>query len=394
MKLSSALLSLTSLLTCVSTLAIDGKIVCTKAQNVHDQWSGILPGRPPLIPLCSRVVRQEPFSVNVFFLNPAVKDGKVNVTGKLKLQNPEGKITYEASLRPQTFPCETATSVFLFPDCVMVSFDPCDGIGEYTISADISDGNNGSAITARATVHLEEKASRPPDKTPLAAIAQYYRNPLSENIIPAFNDFLKALPGIKKKQGQYFNPLPTLSIFFHLLQANPQLHAEFAKLVDSLRNKEDQLLGVIILHELGEKPFALLTKEAQSRWNPQLSGVFRVSKANSPWQLDVLWSEFFATGKKAPLEKIIAEIHLTQGNISPENYKKQSNKTAEDKESLGRYLIGHAASWSVGSNATQHELVSFYLEAMLNRKEIQDEYTSSIITGILDHVKQNTNKKQ
>ena len=377
-----------SLSVCSSLAAFEGKIVCSKAQNIHDQWKGILPGRPPLISHCSQVVRLEPFSVNVFFLNPAIKDGKVHVTGKLKIQNPDGKINFDVQLKPQTFPCENAKSIFLFTDYIMVSFDPPDTIGEYIFMAELKDENSGATASIQTTIKLEEKISLTPDKAPLTAIANYYQSPTPQNILPAFNDFLKAVPDIKKKQGKNFNPLPTLSLFFRLLQANPQLHADFAKLVDSLQNPEEQFLGVTILHELGEKPFALLTKEAQSRWNPQTAGTFQVSKVITPWQLDILWSEFFATGKKAPLETIIAELKLMQGNLSPEDYKKLPKPTEKDRESLMRFITGLAASWSLGSNAKQHQLVAFYLEAMLKRKEIQDKFTYAVVAGKLKEINQ------
>lgn len=388
MKVLSALLLLVLMSVCISLAAFDGKIVCTKARNIQDQWTGILPGRPPVMPLCLQVVRQEPFSVNVFFSNPAIKAGKVHVTGTLKMQNPAGKTTFETPLKPQIFSCKNTKSIFLFPDYILVSFDPPDTVGEYVFTAELKDENTGTAFTAKASIRLEEKVSFRLDKKPLASLKNYYRNPVPQNILPAFNDFLKTLPAFKKKQGKNFNPLPGLSLFFFLLQENPQLHSDFAKLVDELQNPEEQFLGVIILHELGEKTFSLLSKKAQSRWNPRLTGTFRITKITAPCQLDVLWSEFFATGKKVPLARIVGEVKKIQGNISLDNYKKLKQPTKKDRESLMRFLNGLAASWSLGSNAKQHQLVAFYLEAMLSRKEINDPFTNAVIARKLKNINQ------
>jgi len=366
--------------------AFEGKIFCTKAQNIQDQWIGILPGRPPTIPLCAQVVRQEPLGVNIMFLNPTIKDGKINVTGKLKVQTPAGKTLMEAPLQPQTPPCRDNRAVFMFPDSAVMCFEPQDAVGTYVFSAELKDENSGVTSTARASVKLEEKISTPPDKTPFAAIENYYKNPAPQNILPAFKEFLGAVPAMKQKQGDDFNPLSCLAMFVYLLQANPQVQGDFARLVNSLKNPEEQSFGAVILHELGDWPFALLSPEAQTYWKPQLAGVFQVAKVTTPWQLDVLWSEFFVTGKRAPLEKIVAEIKLMEGNLSPENYKKLTTPTQQDQESLMRYMNGYAAAWSVASNTKQHPLVAFYLEAMLNRKEIQDQLTREMIAKAIENI--------
>jgi hypothetical protein len=375
-------------LLCNSLSALEGKAICTKARNIQDQWSGILHNRPPVTPLCLRVVRLEPFYVNVFFLNPTIKDGKVHVSAKLKMQTPDGKIRFESNLKPQIFPCKSPKSVFLFAHYLGASFDPPDAIGEYVFTADIKDENSGDVTTATAKIQLQDKILLPPDKKPLAALTNYYRNPAPQNILPGFKEFLKMLPGLKKKQGKNFNPLSSLALFFYLLQINPQLHPDFAKLVDGLQNPGEQLMGVIIMHELGKKAFALLSEKARSRWNPGFSGAFRITDVKAPWQLDVLWSEFLVTGKKAPLQKIVGEVHKIQGNLSVEDYKKLAKPAKKDRDSLIRFLTGMAAAWSLGSNAKQHRLVAFYLEAMLSRGEIKDPFTNVVIAKKLQDISQ------
>lgn len=370
--------------------AFEGNIIPSKAQNIQDQWRGILPGRPPQISLCTRVVRLEPFSVNVFFSNPTVKDGKVHVSGKLKMRTPAGETAFETPLKPQMFPCDNPRSVFLFPDYVMVSFDPPDKEGAYTFIAELKDENSGTAVTAEAVVTLKGELSLPPDKDPVAAMSAYYRRSAPQDILPAFDAFLKMLPELKKKQGKNFNPMSTLAMFFYALKANPQLYADFAGRVETLTGSEGQFFGVVILHELGEKAFALLPESLRKRWDPRLAGVFVVKQVNAPWQLDILWSEFLVTGKKEPLAKIVGEIHNMEKNISIEDYKKLSDPTPEDRESLMRHLIGMAAAWSVGANARQHRLVAFYLEAMLARKEIPDMFTSVIVAEKLKGVEVRT----
>ena len=90
--------------------------------------------------------------------------------------------------------------------------------------------------------------------------------------------------------------------------------------------------------------------------------------------------------KKAMLEKIVGEVRLMEGNLSPDAYKKLSQPTQKDRESLLRYMNGFAAAWSLASNAKQHQLVALYLEAMFSRKGIRDQFTNTMIAGILKNI--------
>ena len=47
------------------------------------------------------------------------------------------------------------------------------------------------------------------------------------------------------------------------------------------------------------------------------------------------------------------------------------------------FLITMAANWSLGSNAKQHPLVAYYLEAMLVRNEIKDPQAAALVKEIL-----------
>ena len=49
------------------------KIIPTKAVNIEDQFRNILPGRPPVFPLVTKVVSGERFFVKIIFFNASVK---------------------------------------------------------------------------------------------------------------------------------------------------------------------------------------------------------------------------------------------------------------------------------------------------------------------------------
>ena len=72
--------------------------------------------------------------------------------------------------------------------------------------------------------------------------------------------------------------------------------------------------------------------------------------------------------------------------LTPKEFKAKKEKgeiTPEDRESLMNFLISLAANWSLGSNAKQHPLVRYYLEAMLTRGEIKHPRSAALVKEIL-----------
>lgn len=377
-----------SVLCCLTAFAFDGNVLCTKAENVSDQWTGILPGRPPFIPSCQQVVKKEPFDIRVFFSNPSIKDGMVKVGAKLAIVDPSGKVIYEKKLKNQEFKCQNSKSVFLFSDYIGMSFDPPDKFGKYTYNVELQDLNSGKAAKTMTSIELKDKTSLKVSDNLQKAITDFYHKPDAQNIIPSFLWFVDQIPDMKKKQKRNFNPLSMAAAYYFMLRRNPQLHAEFAKTVNGLKGSDALKCGVIIQHELGPKAFELLSEKNRGLWDNRMAGIFNIKEPQAPWQLDVLWSEFLITGKKAPLVKIVNAIGKMDNNLSIESYKAKKQPSKEDRASLMRYLTGMSALWSVGSNAKQHRLAGFYLEGMLCRNEIKDPATAAKIAKILSEIPQ------
>ncbi|HUU91809.1 MAG TPA: hypothetical protein VM238_11455 [Phycisphaerae bacterium] len=64
-----------------------------------------------------------------------------------------------------------------------------------------------------------------------------------------------------------------------------------------------------------------------------------------PWVLDALWGNFSATGKKAPVARIMTALPWS-----------------DPGKDISRMLIGHAATWSLTANAVQHPKVMAFCE--------------------------------
>ena len=83
--------------------AVEGKLVATLSRNQEDQWSHILPNRPPHVATVSSVVPDQPFSVCLYLSNFALKDGAADVTVDLEQVDPDGtRKTLGKDLHPKT----------------------------------------------------------------------------------------------------------------------------------------------------------------------------------------------------------------------------------------------------------------------------------------------------
>ena len=72
--------------------------------------------------------------------------------------------------------------------------------------------------------------------------------------------------------------------------------------------------------------------------------------------------------------------------LTPDEFKAKKEKggiTPDDLPKLMNFLICVAANWSLSSNAKQHPLVRYYLEAMLARGEIKHPRSAALVEKML-----------
>jgi len=131
--------------------------------------------------------------------------------------------------------------------------------------------------------------------------------------------------------------------------------------IDRLGSLKDEHLGVVVLGlwyaNLPESQ--RLTYEILDK-HPKLNEQFaflrkgspmpidKIPLKNGPWVLDALWGNFMATGRKKPIERIMAALPWV-----------------DVKGDTSRLLVGGAAQWSLTSNAVQHDLVFKFCEAAI-----------------------------
>ena len=370
------------------------QIIPTKAVNIADQFVGILPGRPPFISKVSKAVCGEPFSVQVVFSGAESKNGAVSLAGKITLTAPDGKKT-DLPLHDLTMKLSGDTpGVFLLPQDLRVTFDPPDPKGNYTFALELTDRNAGKTATDSANVENVESVPAAPESEAMKKLADNYRAPCPENIVPAFRAYLKMIPAQKQKEKQNFNPLPQLAFFYFALKDNPQCVPAFAELFKKL-HKEEKYLAAVVLNFVSESSAKALNANQRKAIAQQFpANPFAIEKAQAPWHLDVCWAEFLIRGTKAPVMKVVNALSLARDGITIPDFKKIRQPTDEDKRKLVNQLTAMAAHWSIKSLAASHPLVRYYIEAALMRKEIADPVTGAVAAdAIVMKVKVTPGKK-
>ncbi len=88
-----------------------------------------------------------------------------------------------------------------------------------------------------------------------------------------------------------------------------------------------------------------------------------------PGQLDLLWGEFFASGRYAPVRQIVRALDLADGSDPIATFK-ASAQTDADRAALMRGVSVQAAAWSLRSNIGQHCIVRDYARWMLDNEDL------------------------
>lgn len=355
------------------------KIIPTKAVNIEDQFRNILPGRPPVFPLVTKVVSGERFFVEIIFFNASVKNGAATLSGKITISAPGGKKEVIQLKERSLKIIGNTRGVFLFPQKLCVTFEPKDPKGIHSFEVELTDKNANRTSNASAKLEYVKSIPADPEAEALKKLGNYYRSPCPQNILPAFRAYLKNIPAQKKREKRNFNPLPQLALFYFCLKENPQCIDAFAADVAKLENKEHRMMGGIILNFLSPKAVQKLPaaeREQIKRSMPR--NPFEFKKVFAPWHLDICWAEFFIRGNREPLLKIVEALSFGKNSISIPEFKKIAKPSKEDRRKLFNGLIAMASQWSIRSLAKQHHLVRYYIEAALKRGEIKDPFVGAV----------------
>ena len=394
-------LVIAALLAAVSSFAIDGKLMFTLAPNIEDQFVHIMPFRAPFVPRVGKCVRNQPVMLHLALINPAAdKDGKVLVeVESIRSIDPNGKVKEVVEPGKPVVALQGVrrnkgdfSGVMLGNPSIEMIAEDSDPLGKMRVTVRVRDRGDNSVKELAAEIELVEKLEDVPEK-PMTVdemskfLTGYYKEPDPAKIPAAFAAFLKwdaeGTPGKRN-----YDPLAWLCGFAELYKLNPQLRPA---LIRNAAEYSDihKLYVALILVEAGAKDGELeaadpeskrLFAEVKKRGKTPLA----FDEITNPAQLDALWMRFLVTGKFEPIRRLVRELRKRDGAMTVDELKKLGRRpTDEEIKKVMPSLIGGAAEWSLASNARQHELVAFYLESILNRREYPDNDASVKLCAML-----------
>jgi len=159
-------------------------------------------------------------------------------------------------------------------------------------------------------------------------LINYYKNPNPDDFVIEVKKLSKEgiLGDPKHKQN--------VAVFLsQVLAANPSKTSEWLKKLHSL-NKTDMepVFYAVWLSDTQESKEYLKSIGAKEALKTKPTNFLEI-EIDNPSTLDALWSYFFASGKAAPIRKIISALNYANYDGSIEAYK-TSEKTEEDKRKL------------------------------------------------------------
>ena len=379
--------------------ALDGKLFFTLAPNVEDEFRHIMPHRPPHVSNVVRCVRRQPVTLVLLLRGPATgKDGAVRVeVESVETVDPGGK--KKVLVRPEEHrvllkgvrktPRDFA-GVMLAPLFVTLIVEDGDPLGKYRFAMRIRDLGDGSELALAAEIAAVEQLPGAPEKPMTTGemskfITHYYRQPDPAKIPAAFAAFLRydiKASGSKK----HYDPLASLCAFAELYKLNPQLRPALAAGAAGYSTIHKQYVAMI-LAQAGAEDSELAgadpeLKQLFARFNGKKPLSF--AKVVHPAQLDALWTTFFVTGRVEPIRRLVGELGKRTDVMTAAEVKKLGRKpTREESAKVMNGLIGRMAEWSLASNAKQHRLAAYYLEAMLMRNMYPDREAAVKLGGML-----------
>ena len=378
-------LLLATLLGVWGAMAFDGIAYPTVSRNLEDQWRTFA-GRPPVLWTVSSVRPRQPFMIRMLWSGASVVDGKSAIDCNITIYDPAGEIffcTGAAPLERVTVACSNPRMFFVYPRIVNVVFPETAAPGQYRIEVKLVDANNGDEKVLNSSIELRTAPAEAKEFASVDDLSKwvmgYYSHPEPDQLIPALRKFISSFPELKKKP---FSPMPMLCFFYHTFKENPQLHAALADYVNTLEGAGLNAAALVAM-QLGGEAVGRLSAEARRAVPAGGGNPFAVAAPETPWHLDMLWSEFFATGQVAPVGKLVELLRNLQYGITPDEYKQKKEPTEQDKRNLNTYMLGSAAQWSLKANANAHRLVFCYLEGILKRDRVADAGTRQELAGIV-----------
>ena len=299
--------------------------------------------------------------------------GKGQVTLRVSTIDPAGETEILAEDVPAWDDTLPAKGILTISRAVLeFYFDDKEPAGTTTIVVEATDA--GSGTTARTEAALElvpwSYGLVPDDEHAGDWVTDYYRAPAPGQAVRAYLEYAD----VESKKTEGWN-YAVLGFYRTIFQGSPWLVDHLVGRFEGADNSQQmKIIAMLHLVGQGERIEQLPFGDEASRKKVRAEAEKLVlpdpyAPIEGPVQLDLLWGEFLATGRYAPVRQLVTALDLAPFEDDVEAFPK-SKKTEKDKQRFLKGVTFQAARWSLDSNMKQHPLVLAYATQIAEQEKL------------------------
>lgn len=343
----TALLGLSGTPAVAAPAEFSARAVVSKDHYFETKWSHTPAHDGVSVASATRFYRGESVIVLVFLNGMATgPDGVCDVTFDLRFFAP-------GETEPDTVPnlaglherLAVPGNVYLADSIVEVTFEDSDRLGDYRVEVVAHDRVAGRDARGADPFALIEYGADSVDLNQdeaFARITTYYQRPEPHLFLELLREIGRA------RLTEHGMPVALGPFFRQVLKDNPYHLPHLRAYLAALAEDERAYLLPMLAGAIHDAPDLLRDVPDPAAARAAVAACaypdIWAGRPTDPGQLDMLWTQFFATGDIVPVRKIATAL------------------TAEERASPFEVAVTGAARWSLESNCVQHPLVHAYCD--------------------------------
>ncbi len=350
----------------------DFMISPTRQDPSLDWWYAVPAEFTPQLSLVSSVAKGEYFNIIPFFKNYGIdRNGQSKITYDIEIIRPDGS-TDEAMKKCVGHDGKASPPNLLAARAVLrIFFDPEDPYGDYTINVIAYD--HISSQTNRESVTIEQK------KFSIEPLSEEERESLFYNYASAPNPS-HALSAFLQTNHSFFNedsePIWSAIWFFKTVFENNDFlipHLLDAFHGGTFKQQKDIIMVLALMDRTDELP----KMSSDLKTFKQIMNAGRIpdpyAEITMGKQLDMLWAEYFATGRIQPIRQLVTSLSLSEhiGTLDRIKSGEFDPETPEAQRTGMLEAVFQSALWSLRSNCERSPLVFQYCVGILDSEELE-----------------------
>lgn len=371
----------------------DFLLVITQQDAEMNWWFNVPSQFGPKVSPIDEVSKGEYFKILPLYSNyGTTSKNEVDITYDVEIIKPDGSI--DESEKNVTGFKGPAPGPFLLPSLGMliVSFDPEDPYGEYTIDVTAYDHIKKQHANKIQKITLKKFSIRELE----GSLNDWYLSyPIRPKPSFALSTFINSpRPYIDEKGHPLWS---ALWLYKHIYSENEFLiphTVEFYKTKATKQQQKDIILLFYLLNKVEKIPLDNESDEYLKNLR-KLSVPDPYKEIETGDQLDMLWADFFATSRVKPIRQILTAFNLSANVGILEKVKSgELRKSTEVQKKAVLEAVFQSAIWSIMSNCKQSQLVFQYCIGLYDSdqlNEVEKGHLGAILKKVSEEKKQSNN---